>query len=79
MQQLTDIQDAGARSTEAAPIVPLAAPGIVPLRFGPPKVVMREHANNAVRWKAGERLNTCSKMRASASPTVMPSSPTTTR
>ncbi len=58
MQQLTDIQDAGARSTEAAPIVPLAAPGIVPLRFGPPKVVTREHTNNAVRWKAGERLNT---------------------
>jgi non-ribosomal peptide synthetase-like protein len=27
------------------------------LRFGPPKVVTREHTNNAVRWKAGERLN----------------------
>ena len=26
-------------------------------RFGPPQIVVREHANNAVRWKAGERLN----------------------
>jgi non-ribosomal peptide synthetase-like protein len=29
----------------------------VALRFGPPKVVTREHTNNAVRWKQGERLN----------------------
>jgi non-ribosomal peptide synthetase-like protein len=29
----------------------------IQLRFGPPKVVTREHTNNAVRWKQGERLN----------------------
>ena len=26
-------------------------------RFGRPQQVIREHTNNAVRWKAGERLN----------------------
>src|ERR1043166_5028465 len=26
-------------------------------RFGPPKIVTREHINNAVRWTPGERLN----------------------
>src|SRR6185436_74008 len=30
---------------------------IVRHRFGPPQIVVREHANNAVRWKPGERLN----------------------
>src|SRR5437868_3602710 len=38
--------------------VPADLPGaVVPLRFGPPRVVTREHTNNAVRWKQGERLN----------------------
>ena len=32
---------------------------IEPIRrsFGRPQVVTREHTNNAVRWKPGERLN----------------------
>ena len=28
-----------------------------PRRFGRPQLVIREHTNNAVRWKTGERLN----------------------
>ena len=46
----------------SAPVVAAARelrrlPSAVALRFGPPKVVTREHTNNAVRWKQGERLN----------------------
>jgi non-ribosomal peptide synthetase-like protein len=33
------------------------AVGTVRHRFGPPQIVVREHTNNAVRWKIGERLN----------------------
>src|SRR5947209_19013324 len=67
-QQHGDIPDPGAARTAGAPVIGLRAPlqpqpasrGIaepVALRFGPPKVVTREHTNNAVRWKQGERLN----------------------
>src|SRR5947208_11828960 len=65
-QQHGDIPDPGAARTAGAPVIGLRAPlqpqpasrGIAePLRFGPPKVVTREHTNNAVRWKPGERLN----------------------
>src|SRR5947209_4859072 len=67
-QQHGDIPDPGAARTAGAPVIGLRAPlqpqpasrGIaepVALRFGPPKVVTREHTNNAVRWKPGERLN----------------------
>src|SRR4051812_2414242 len=67
-QQPGDISDLGAARTAGAPVIGLRTPAQpqatsrgtaepVALRFGPPKVVTREHTNNAVRWKPGERLN----------------------
>jgi len=66
MHQPGDIRDLGIPRS-AAPATALRAGGQLPdglpgvtepaLRFGPPKVVTREHTNNAVRWKQGERLN----------------------
>src|SRR4051794_20914711 len=67
-QQPGDISDLGAARTAGAPVIGLRTPvqpqpasrgtaEPVALRFGPPKVVTREHTNNAVRWKPGERLN----------------------
>jgi non-ribosomal peptide synthetase-like protein len=54
-------QTTGATVTQLRPqarALPAAeTPEIVRHRFGPPQIVVREHANNAVRWKAGERLN----------------------
>src|SRR5437763_1783740 len=68
MHQPAEIRGLSAGRPLSGPIVELRAP--VPLRpdlrsafepaalrFGPPKVVTREHTNNAVRWKPGERLN----------------------
>jgi len=63
-----DIRNLSAGRSVSAPVVALRTPAqlrpdprdaIEPaaLRFGPPKVVTREHTNNAVRWKQGERLN----------------------
>ena len=58
MDQPPDIHDLSARRSVAAPGTPAQLPDEpVALRFGPPKVVTREHTNNAVRWKQGERLN----------------------
>jgi len=68
MDQPSDIRDLSVGRPVATPIVELQAPAQLPadlrsavepvaLRFGPPKVVTREHTNNAVRWKQGERLN----------------------
>src|SRR5438067_2048627 len=68
MQQPVDVRSLSAARPVSASIVELRAPAQLPsdlpsaaepvaLRFGPPKVVTREHTNNAVRWKQGERLN----------------------
>ena len=64
MHQPSDIRNLSARRAGSADVVELRsldglADVIEPLklRFGPPKIVTREHINNAVRWKAGERLN----------------------
>src|SRR5688572_8321344 len=62
-----DLRDPAGRST-GEPITQLRprvqalaaaddATEMVRHRFGPPQIVVREHANNAVRWKPGERLN----------------------
>src|SRR5450432_3450835 len=69
MHQPGDIRNLSDARSAGAPFVDLSAPAPLPadprgaaepaaLRFGPPKVVTREHTNNAVRWKQGERLNT---------------------
>ena len=60
----SDIRDLADRSvgetvTQLRPLVqalPLTD-GIETTRQRAPQIVVREHANNAVRWKAGERLN----------------------
>src|SRR5688572_30609068 len=66
MHRPADVRDQSLRPSVSAPVIPLRSPaqrleGLpgepVTLRFGPPKVVTREHTNNAVRWKQGERLN----------------------
>src|SRR3954452_6620581 len=68
MHQLADLRSLGVGRPVSAPVVELRPPAQLPpdmrnavepvaLRFGPPKVVTREHTNNAVRWKQGERLN----------------------
>jgi non-ribosomal peptide synthetase-like protein len=68
MDQPADLRDLSARRSVAAPNVELRAltqlrpelrDVIEPIRrsFGRPQVVTREHTNNAVRWKPGERLN----------------------
>ncbi|MBV9556770.1 MAG: amino acid adenylation domain-containing protein, partial [Pseudolabrys sp.] len=63
MEQSADLRNLSARR-EGAKVVELRSVDglqdvVVPLKrhFGPPKVVTREHTNNAVRWKQGERLN----------------------
>ena len=68
MDQPSDIRNLSAHRPLGAPVVELRAPTqlrpdlrdvIEPIRrrFGPPQIVIREHTNNAVRWKPGERLN----------------------
>jgi non-ribosomal peptide synthetase-like protein len=68
MHQPADIRDLSARRSGATPNVELRSleqlrpelrDVIEPIRrsFGRPQVLTREHANNAVRWKHGERLN----------------------
>ena len=68
MDQPADIRDLSARRSVGASNVELRAltqlrpelrDVIEPIRrsFGRPQVVTREHTNNAVRWKPGERLN----------------------
>jgi non-ribosomal peptide synthetase-like protein len=67
MQQPADIRKLSA-GRAGTPVVELRSPAqlrpdlndvIEPIRrsFGRPQVVIREHTNNAVRWKPGERLN----------------------
>jgi non-ribosomal peptide synthetase-like protein len=68
MDQRSDIRNLSAHCPVGAEVIALRSPTQlrpdlrgaaepVALRFGPPKVVTREHTNNAVRWKQGERLN----------------------
>ncbi len=67
MHQPADLRNLSVQPPVGAPVTPLRSPAQLPerlpgviepaLRFGPPKVVTREHTNNAVRWKQGERLN----------------------
>jgi len=56
MQTPADVLDLGARRSASAPAAHTAALD-ESRRLGRPQVVVREHANNAVRWKLGERLN----------------------
>ena len=68
MDQPSDIRNLSAHRPASAPVVALRSPAqlrpdlreaIEPVRrrFGRPQQVIREHTNNAVRWKQGERLN----------------------
>src|SRR4051794_10194172 len=68
MDQPSDIRNLSAHRPAGVPVVALRSPAqlrpdlrdaIEPVqrRFGQPQLVIREHTNNAVRWKAGERLN----------------------
>src|SRR4051794_17913488 len=68
MEQPSDIRNLSAQCPVGAPVVELRSPAqlrpdlrdvIEPIQrsFGQPQVVIREHTNNAVRWKLGERLN----------------------
>src|SRR5499426_1101842 len=68
MDQPSDIRNLSVHRPVSAPVVELRSPAqlrpdlreaIEPVRrrFGRPQQVIREHTNNAVRWKAGERLN----------------------
>ena len=68
MDQPSDIRNLSAHRPVSAPVVELRSPAqlrpdlrdaIEPVRrrFGRPQQVIREHTNNAVRWKVGERLN----------------------
>src|SRR3954468_10445334 len=68
MDQPADIRQLSAGRSRGAPVVELRAREqlrpdldavIEPIRrsFGRPQVVIREHTNNAVRWKQGQRLN----------------------
>jgi non-ribosomal peptide synthetase-like protein len=67
MDQPSDLRNLSAHRP-SAPVVELRSPAqlrpdlrdaIEPIqrRFGRPQLVIREHTNNAVRWKTGERLN----------------------
>src|ERR1044072_1860006 len=67
MDQPSDIRDLSARRAGAS-VIELRSPSqlrpdlrdaIEPIqrKFGRPELVIREHTNNAVRWKQGERLN----------------------
>jgi non-ribosomal peptide synthetase-like protein len=63
MHQSSDIRNlsagrAGASVVELRSVdAPSDVAGPIKRRFGPPKIVTREHINNAVRWTPGERLN----------------------
>ena len=68
MDQPSDVRNLSAHRPLGAPVVELRSPAqlrpdlrdvIEPIQrsFGRPQVVIREHTNNAVRWKQGERLN----------------------
>src|SRR5436305_12263062 len=68
MDQPSDVRNLSAHRPVGAPVVELRSPMqlrpdlrevIEPIQrsFGQPQVVIREHTNNAVRWKQGERLN----------------------
>ena len=68
MHQPADLRKLSGRRPVSAPIVELRTPEqlrpdlrkvIEPIQrsFGRPQVVTREHTNNAMRWKQGERLN----------------------
>ncbi|TMJ01455.1 MAG: amino acid adenylation domain-containing protein [Alphaproteobacteria bacterium] len=68
MDQPSDVRNLSAHRPVGAPVVALRSPAqlrpdlrdvIEPIQrsFGQPQVVIREHTNNAVRWKQGERLN----------------------
>ena len=68
MHQPADLRKLNGRRPDSAPIAELCTPAqlqpdllkvIEPIQrsFGRPQVVTREHTNNAVRWKEGERLN----------------------
>ncbi len=68
MHQPADIRNLSAHRPIGAPVIELRPPAqlapdlrnvIEPIQrgFGRPQVVIREHTNNAVRWKHGERLN----------------------
>ena len=61
MHQSSDIRNLSAGRAGASVVALRSAPSDVaePLkrRFGPPKIVTREHISNAVRWTPGERLN----------------------
>src|SRR3954466_5535920 len=68
MDQPSDVRNLSAHRSTGAPVVELRSPAqlrpdlrdvIEPIqrRFGQAQVVIREHTNNAPRWKQGERLN----------------------
>ena len=68
MDQPADIRDLSARRPGSASVIELRSPSqlrpdlrdaIEPIqrKFGRPELVIREHTNNTVRWKPGERLN----------------------
>jgi len=68
MDQPADIRDLSARRPGSASVIELRSPSqlrpdlrdaIEPIqrKFGRPELVIREHTNNTVRWKQGERLN----------------------
>ena len=68
MDQPSDIRDLSARRPGSASVIELRSPSqlrpdlrdaIEPIqrKFGRPELVIREHTNNTVRWKQGERLN----------------------
>src|SRR5437588_658251 len=68
MDQPSDLRDLSAHRPVGAPVIELRSPTqlrpdlrdvIEPIQrsFGQPQDVIREHTNNAVRWKQGERLN----------------------
>src|SRR6186997_337896 len=86
MDQPSDIRNLSARRPGSASVVELRSPAqlrpdlreaIAPVqrRFGRPQQVIREHTNNAVRWKPGERLNhllEAASLRLSATAAVVP-------
>src|SRR3954449_9742034 len=57
--QSSDNRSSAARSGAVVELRSPSQADAKPIRktFGQPQVVIREHTNNAVRWKQGERLN----------------------
>src|SRR3954449_5149476 len=57
--QSSDNRSSAARSGAVVELRSPSQADAKPIRktFGRPQVVIREHTNNAVRWKHGERLN----------------------